>query len=261
MFKEYDDFYFKVERDEFNSKHFGLQMGNVTVCRIREKGFNEKSACAVAEAINCARQNGFQHLSCRVDTSEKALARSFQQEGFQIVDTLVTYCFRFEESKLPQVDSRCELRDCREDDIPQLRTIAGTSFRMGRFHSDPALSDDLCDRYYEQWFENSCHGLADKVTVACVDGTPVGFATAVCPREGEYARMGLIAVSEAARGKGIGAALELEMLRWSKKQITQRPKVQGFLHGTQIDNLAMQRILGRMKFLMHTSQYVFHCTI
>lgn len=242
--------------DVFNSEHFGLRMGELRMHAAARQADKQEIKRAVSAEVENVRQEGLQHLTCRVDTSEKFLAAVLTENGFQIVDTLVTYCFWFGKNRLSEVECRCILTDCREEDMMPLRKIARSSFKVDRFHSDPALSNELCDAYYEKWFMNSCGGFADKVLIARFDSVPVGFATGKHSEGDPFVHMGLIAVSKEARGLGAGSGLEMGILHWAAEVAAAEPEIKGFLHGTQINNTAMQRILVRMGFVPYTSQYV-----
>lgn len=256
MLEKCEDLRLETVLDEFNSEHFGLRMGELRTGAAIRRTDGPGLRRAVSSGVEAARREGFQHLTCRVDTSDKGLAAALTGNGFQIADTLVTYCFWFGNDRLPAPQCRCVLEDCREEDMTLLREVARTSFQMDRFHSDPALPDELCDAYYEKWFVNSCKGFADKVLAARSGGAPVGFATGKHSADDPFVHMGLIAVSAKARGLGAGSGLEAGILRWAEELAAADPAVKGFLHGTQINNTAMQRILVRMGFVPYASQYV-----
>lgn len=261
MFKEYDGVQVRVELDRFNSEHFGLQMGNMSVSLADADMEPAKALAGVSAGVEDARREGFRHLTCRVSTADKLAANGVVRNNFRIADTLVTYCFWLGKSRLTPVTHRCTLGDCREEDIPRLKEIARTSFKIDRFHTDPALPNDLCDLYYEKWFENSCHGLADKVSVAYHDGKPVGFSTGKYTEGDEFIHMVLSAVDAEARGLGVYTSMEYDVVSWAQGVAKDRPHIKGILLGTQIDNVIVQKTWIRLGFTMYESQYVFQRTI
>lgn len=256
MLERCEDLQLETVLDKFNSEHFGLRMGELRTNAAVRRADGPEISRAVSSEVEAAQRDGFQHLTCRVDTSDKILAAALTGNGFQIADTLITYCFWFENNRIPALECRCVLKDCQEEDTTFLREVARTSFKIDRFHSDPALPNELCDAYYEKWFVNSCKGFADKVLAAHFNGTPVGFATGKRGAGDPFIHMGLIAVSANARGLGAGFGLETGILRWAEKIAAVDSMVKGFLHGTQINNTAMQRILVRMGFVPYASQYI-----
>lgn len=257
MFKEYNGVQVCVDLDKFNSEHFGLQMGNMSVTLNDRTTDSDKVLEGVSAGLADARREGFQHVTCQVDTGDKTVANVIVQNGFRIVDTLVTYCFWIGKSVLPEITHRCTLGDCREEDIPYLRKIARTSFKIDRFHSDPALRNDLCDLYYEKWFENSCHGFADKVSVAYHNGKPVGFSTGKYAEGDEFVHMVLSAVDVDARGLGVYTSMEYDVVKWALNVAKDQPNIKGIVLGTQIDNMIVQKTWIRLGFTMYNSQYVF----
>ena len=261
MFKEYDGVQVRVELDKFNSEHFGLQMGNMNVSLVDSGMEPAKVLGGISSAIEDARQEGFQHLTCRVRTADKLVANAVVRNEFRIADTLVTYCFWLGKSTLTPMTHRCTLGDCREEDIPRLKEIARTSFQIDRFHSDPALSNELCDLYYERWFENSCRGFADKVSVAYHNGKPVGFTTGKYPEGDEFIYVVLSAVDADIRGQGLYTSMVYDVVQWAQGVAKNCPHVKGIRLGTQIDNVIVQKAWIRLGFTMYDSQYVFQRTI
>lgn len=257
MFKEYNGIQVQVVLDKFNSEHFGFQMGNMSV-KLTDGAINAE---AVEEAITAgledARREGFRHLTCKMDTAFKPAVFALQKQEFLLVDTLMTYYFDLRKGTYPEITHRCELGDCREEDVPRLKEIAKASFTFDRFHSDPVLPNELCDQYYEKWFENSWRGYADKIVVGYVDGVPVGFATAKYSKEEPYVHFVLAAVAAEARGNGVFSSIRWAEMQWAAKLAQENPQIQGVMDGTQINNLAVQRTWIKFGFTIQGSQYVF----
>jgi GNAT superfamily N-acetyltransferase len=106
------------------------------------------------------------------------------------------------------------------DDIPRLRAIALASHRDTRFHTDGHFDPARCDELYATWIEKSVQGYATHVIVADRAGAAIGYVTlhvdekAPAPTERQRvegssrtARIGLFAVDEQWRGRGIGRDL------------------------------------------------------
>lgn len=252
-----------IKQDIFNSEIFNIRMGNMEVDVSEEwkSSAPEVRSQAIAAGIERAKQDGYRHLTCRIDTAYKQTANALIQNGFQIADVLVTYCFDFAKCTLTPVTHRCQLGDCRPEDIERLKEIAKHAFKIDRFHSDPTLPNDLCDRYYEKWVENSCHGFADKVLVAYHGGVPVGFSTGKYTEGDEYIHLVLSAVASEARGLGVYTSMEYGLMQWAKELAEKRPHIKGVLLGTQIDNIPVQKTWIKLGFTMYSSRYVFQKAI
>ncbi|MCP3982761.1 MAG: GNAT family N-acetyltransferase [bacterium] len=96
-------------------------------------------------------------------------------------------------------------------DVPlsdDLRRLAPSIGLYSRFRLDPDIPKEAFVRMYEIWIERSLKGeIAEQVLVARgADGTTLGIVTVVRP-DPQTGRIGLVGVTEAARGQGVGGAL------------------------------------------------------
>jgi len=118
-------------------------------------------------------------------------------EGFHVVDERVT--FRWDAQLVEEKPEA--VRTFQPDDLEHLEAIARCSHRDTRFYHDPEFSRERCDDLYATWIRRSCEGWADAVFVAIDQGRPAGYLT--CTGNS----IGLVAVAEAARGRGLGKQL------------------------------------------------------
>lgn len=233
-----------IEVDSFNSDIFNLKMFNVYV-------YNE--GVDVSNIIDLAFKNDINHLSVKISTSNKTLLHKFEENGFKLMDTLVTYRFEYSKKVLINMEHQCILRDAQKDDLKTMMDFAGNSFKIDRFHSDPSLDKSAADRYYSKWIENSVNGLSDRVIVAEINNEVVGFTTCKLPSyQSQVGRMILSAVSEKSRGKGIYTSMIHEGLMWMKDKCN-------YLEvGTQIDNYPVQKTWVNLGMFLVESFYVLH---
>lgn len=168
------------------------------------------------------------------------------------MDTLIEYYFDFNHAKLPSIEHKCILRDACQEDLKILKHIAKVSFSADRFHSDKNLDNSLCDKYYEQWVENSFYGFADKVIVAEYQGEPVGFTTGKVYQGNPVGRLVLSAVSDSSRGLGIYTSMIHEGVSWLLKNDS---TLEGVMVGTQIETLAVQKAWIKLGFTVFDSFY------
>jgi GNAT superfamily N-acetyltransferase len=105
---------------------------------------------------------------------------------------------------------------------------------------------------YERWIENSCRGQADRVLVAEWEGQPAGYIT--CHRERPGAgRIGLFAVDERARGKGLGADLIRDAIEWFQSE-----GMSEIFVATQGGSEPAQRVYRKQGFLVDSIRLWFH---
>lgn len=146
-------------------------------------------------------------------------------------------------------------RPATDDDIPALVGIARVSHRITRFYADPRLPDERCDDLYEAWIRNSYDGWAERVFVAEVGiavghTEPAGYVTVHV--DGDTSSIGLIAVDERWRGKGIGDALVSHAQDWSVTQGMSMSVV------TQGRNVAAQHLFQKRGFRTRRTDLWFH---
>lgn len=239
----------EIQNDKFNSEIFGIMMGNIVLSN--DEMDNE--ALEVKKIVEKGRQEGFRHISVKVPTPYKSLFNKFVQNGFFLTDTLLEYVYKFDGRSLPDITHKTIIRDYREDDIEALMEIAKGSFEYDRYHADPTLNNELCDKYYEQWIYNSCYGFADKVIVAECQDIAVGFTTGKADHTQEYGHLVLSGVSNKYRGLGIYTSMIYEGVKW-----LQGEGFKGVIVGTQINNIAVQKAWIKLGFSVLNSEYVLH---
>jgi len=238
----------RVMKDKFNSEIFQMGMGNLTV---------DAGAVVTVQTLNMieeeAKKQGLSHITVKIPSSDKQNLNVILQNGFNLTDTLIEYFFDMKKATLPDINHKCILRDAQEKDLETLKTIARKSFEIDRFHSDEHLDNELCDKYYEKWIENSYNGFAEKVIVAEYDGEAVGFTTGKTYADSDIGHLVLSAVSSNSRGLGVYTSMIHEGVSWILKE---HSELKGVLVGTQLDNLAVQKAWIKLGFTVYGSMYV-----
>jgi len=145
-----------------------------------------------------------------------------------------------------------EVRHYRTADLPALLPIASTSYGDTRFYQDPRFDRKACDRLYEIWLEKSCNGYANAVLVADNGREPVGFITCHLMPD-DAGNIGLVGVSDTAKGRGIGRALVQAALDWFAQQKRSYVTVV-----TQERNVAAQKLYQRCGFSLQDTDLWFH---
>ena len=245
----------------WDSEFFGLRIGRVNGDRLTPETAPAISEWCEANSIDC--------LYFLAGSGDPESVRLAERQGFRLVDIRVTLV-RGQGSGVrgqgpgagPAGGTVLDPRDRRElipnirsarpEDIPALRAIAGVSHHDTRFYSDPNFPPARRDALYETWIEKSCHGYADAVLVAELDGTAVGYITCKLPGGGE-GQIGLVGVGPEHQGRGLGRGLVEASLRWFAEHGAPRVTVV-----TQGRNIAAQRLYQRCGFVTQSVQLWYH---
>ncbi len=229
---------------EWDSAFFGLRIGKAANSRLTAEAMAELTVACHEQRIDC--------LYLLVDPSETTTIRFAEDDGFHLVDIRVTLDCKLPAGHPPWHSSTSGIRLAIDADIAALRPIAAANHRDSRFYQDGGFSPERCDELYATWIEKSCNGYADAVLVAdCGEGA-VGYLSCHI-RDNGVGNIGLVGISSARQGKGLGRLLLTESLRWfAAAGITQVEVV------TQGRNLAAQRLYQKSGFLTSSLQLWYH---
>lgn len=135
---------------------------------------------------------------------------------------------------------------------PELERLAIQSGGQSRFAVDPKIPRERFESLYRLWMRKSIGGdLAQGVLVAGEAGRIEGVIT-LADKDGAGS-IGLIAVDESARGRGLGSALIRSALHWARARSLERMRVV-----TQGDNLPACRLYEKHGFERVGVQSFFH---
>ncbi|MFT4464458.1 MAG: GNAT family N-acetyltransferase [Sodalis sp. (in: enterobacteria)] len=130
--------------------------------------------------------------------------------------------------------------------------VAVQTLVQSRFRA-PWFSDEERQRFYAQWVENAVRGSFDHLCL--VAQGPDGIAGLVTFRDigGQAARIGQLAVSPAARGRGTGKFLCRAALGWCRSRGFRQLRV-----ATQTANLpALRLYLASGARVVHASHWLY----
>ncbi|KPK98942.1 MAG: hypothetical protein AMJ95_01395 [Omnitrophica WOR_2 bacterium SM23_72] len=238
---------------------FGIEMAEMKHIIIPEEHKNNKDVIKnlLSFVSRICSQERVSCLYCRVSTDNYSVFHSLEEEGFKIMDTLVTYLFNKRKHKISPFKSMCQVRLFRDDDMRSLVKMVQGIFILSHFYKDSNISRKNADKFYIRWIQECCRGsLADKVLVAERNNKILGFLTYKINKEFykmtgyKIVGQGLAAVSE--RGLGIFPALVKsyiqDIVRWYDF---------GEID-TQINNYEVIRTCQRFGLDFVRSKFTFH---
>jgi dTDP-4-amino-4,6-dideoxy-D-galactose acyltransferase len=229
----------------WDSDFFGKRIAHVVPAAVNAQVIAGITDWCRKEHIDCL------YYLCPAEDTESS--RCAENEGFHLVDIRVTL-----EQGVAHLTSHGRpeatgiVRLSRPQDVAVLSKIAGDSHHDGRFYADGRFPKELCDRFYATWIEKSCQGYAQAVWVCEAEGLAVGYVS--CHLEGSHrGKIGLMAVAQEARGRGLGGNVVRAALDWFGQQGVEVVSV-----ATQGRNIQSQRFYLRCGFLPRSVQLWYH---
>jgi dTDP-4-amino-4,6-dideoxy-D-galactose acyltransferase len=190
---------------DWDSEFFGLRIARFAGARYTRADRDATRRFCDDQAIDC--------VYILLDAADASSIATAQDGGAHFVDLRTT----FEAPLLPSPDltgthgahglhGPGEVRPAVEHDVPALRRLAATSHRDTRFYADSRFDVDRVDLLYQTWIEKSWRGYANAVFTFELAGEPAGYVTCHLD-DGVTGRIGLIAVRQDLRGRGVGLRL------------------------------------------------------
>lgn len=243
----------------WDSSIFKIKMGQVPLI-IRGGGASREDVALLVETVLCeARAEGYVHLNVKADADDLVLVQCLEENGFYLVDTIVTFIFIPRRQELGHGKYLFKTRLYRPEDHDAVLHVADVAYKgfIGRYHADPHLPDELCDRLYEMWARQLLDGdTAERIIVAERKGKVVGFLGYRMKRD-ILAATGVKCVGGGLGGclpEGFGAYTAI--LEEAMREGMHRYDMQDF--ETQINNINIVRIYQKLNFEYARAKYTFH---
>jgi len=233
----------------WDTDFFGVRIGRLTQQHMNAAYLAQVLAWANAERVAC--------LYFLASADDPDTVRLAEDGGFRFMDIRLTL-------ELPRLPAQISVpavegvrfRMGQPSDFEPLRHTARASYTQTRFFSDPRFSDEQCAALYETWLRRSLlEAWADGVMVAelAETGQPIGYITGHLDASTQRARIGLVGVSEAARGRSVGQGLLAATLAWFGQAGMSSVEV-----ATQGRNVGAQRLYQRGGFLSQQVGLWYH---
>jgi ribosomal protein S18 acetylase RimI-like enzyme len=239
-----------MDRDEvcvelpWDSAFFGLRLARLTTRGEPPGGVKAALDWCAARAVD--------GLYWLVPAGDLAAAWAAARGGFLLADIRLTLALSPVRAPDGGKGGGCAtVRRAREEDAPTLEAIARASHHEARFCADPHFPAGSGERLYALWIAKSLK-TAGAVWVAERNGEAAGYATCERTVDGS-GQIGLLAVSPAARGVGIGRQLVRAALGWFAEAGCGRATVV-----TQGRNAASQRLYQGCGFRTESVELWYH---
>ena len=191
-----------IRRLEWDSRHFGLEIGRVD-------GATLSDAAAREVADQRAR---FDCVYLLADADHAETAERAHQLGFCMVDVRVTLVRTLGDAP-GGATGDAAIREARPADLPRLEDLAAASYRSTRFYFDRRFDRERADELYRIWIRNEYNNPSVKVHVVDDAAGVAGYTS--CAVRGAESEIGLVAVGEATRGTGKALVLLEHSLHWA----------------------------------------------
>ena len=250
---------------DFDSTLLGLPVVTVTSLVTHNESGNYTSLIFDA-LIDTLRKQKIEYATLSVSTNDlrsKEIINTAAKHNFRYLNTLLTFVPTRNTAifldNLTTPSNSIRIRESIEDDYDSLYNIAKNSFRLDRYHQDPLLDHERCDKLQARSFKNAfTDGYVDEVLTAEYEGKAIGFCTIKRKMiQNLGIRVGypvIAAVSSDHRGMGVYQMLESERLR----RLICSCDVSEF--GTYINNHPVHSFLtkAQMKLLRGMVQMALH---
>ena len=230
----------------WDSEFFNLRIAKVVPNRL--------SHVSILLINKWCKENSIDCIYFLADPEFSVTTRIVEIDQYRLVDVRIIMHHENNSFHEPnQPNANYQVRPYRNSDLPSLRDISRNIFTRSRFYSDPCFPKDKCDELYDVWIKNSCEGYADHVLVAEIKGLPQGFITCHVRQNRLEGDIGLVGVSEQARGNGIGKSLVQASLQYFYEQ-----GVSSVFIAMQGSNIIAQKLCEHTDFSMYSLRLWYH---
>lgn len=224
---------YKIIKSEWDSEHFGLNIGFVLFDENLEKdSLSEKYDITIA----------------KVNPNQTEMISELEKDGFELKDTLI----RFIIPRIKVVESNKVLSTelTQNQELTQVQKIAKDAFKNSHFYKNSKFQIEKVNNLYEKWVLNK-YLKKNKIYIYKEKDIVKGFLIAI-ETETE-AIIDLIAIDSSFRGKGIGRDLILKFL--------ENNQLKKSYVGTQISNLQAIKLYEKIGYKILDFTHIFHKNI
>jgi dTDP-4-amino-4,6-dideoxy-D-galactose acyltransferase len=230
----------KIRYLDWDSCFFGLKIGQIDTDQMTYELYNE--------LIYTKRKSGYDLVYWFAEYDGKNDPEPSGGKLPELYDVKITYS---KSNLIPEENKNLSIEKYNGPLTGKLIELAIESGQKSRFRKDSRLKDRFVDMY-TTWISRSVSGeIADVVLVSKMQNEINGFITA--QRTGSICRVGLIAVDQMFRGRGIGGELLEAANSWCTKEGCNEIRV-----ATQIENRGACRLYERNGYNRLSTKYIYH---
>lgn len=219
-----EDFVALYRHLDFDSRIYNMPMGLLELYfsqDVTESDF----ALAMENFKSVCEEYSIRHATVKVSAENTKVINMLERFGVRSIVTTMHFRLKVKLKKQGIFSSDIYVRPFLQDDYSDLKRINSKAFAQGtRFHLDETLPYEQSCMLYDEWFDNSCKGIAaNRIFVACSPSNrPIGFMTLEKDAIAEeyfqlkLANIGLLAVARNEQGRGGGRKLCDEGIAWLK---------------------------------------------
>ncbi len=246
---------------KWDSEVFGMKMaklGYITAIGNYAVELAVKSKL-IDNAIKHLRKQNTKHLLIRVASNDFSSIHALENNGFKIMDNLLTFILRERRIIFPEVERWFKVKKITKGELESAGDILTNSNFVGHYFVDPMIPVLKAKRMYRKWLEDKYeHPKDSDILVAKRRNKIVGcsffsFNNLLKKYTGlETLHRGLIAVDPSAKGCSIALI---------NAQIKRRKNLDFAEFETQTYNYGMMDIIQRLNMRLIRSRYTFHKVI
>lgn len=226
----------------WDSEFFGFRVGRLYARQLTPPALSTLMTWAVGEQLRC--------LYFMADASSAETLTLAHAGGFKFVDMRVD--FALDLTHPSPTSSTNGLRPATATDLPGLEAISRVAHQDTRFFKDTNFPAHRSADLYAEWIRRDFK--MNHILVATgTDAQPVGYVTCQLDATAGTGRIGLIAVAESERHRGLGRILVAGALRYF-----QQCQCKQALVATQASNIAAQRLYQSQGFRTIETGATFH---
>lgn len=225
----------------WDTEFFGFRIGRLESRRLAPATLAAALAWAADQQLRC--------LYFFADATCPTTLACAHQGGFKFVDVRMEFAAAL---SAPPGQPNPRLRPATRTDLPALEQLARTAHHDTRFFKDTNFPANRSADLYAEWIRRD-HRLHHLI-VAPADASGIaGYVTCQIDTAAQTGRIGLIAVTEATRGRGLGRALVGEAMQHFRQNGCRQVVVT-----TQASNVPAQRLYQALGFRTSETSGTFH---
>lgn len=160
--------------------------------------------------------NSIKIVSCRLDSSKLQEAFFLEKNDFRFIET-VLHPILTDLQNYPCQSNSLIVLPAKQNDINEIKFIAENAFGFERYHTDPRFDNQLADKRYGVWVENSFKEGSNQILLKVVNDELAILAFFIVEQSDDNSiYWHLTAVNPKFQNMGFGFAIWLSVIHYHK---------------------------------------------